>query len=126
VRRDTLATHLQAIYAMRPTERVDVAFAAGPSFFRVRQAIVDDVSYNDAYPYDSPVFIASTTSRVSGHKTGFNASADAAMRLSRRVGIGGLVRFSNADVRFAVPNGSAPISSKAGGLQVAGGVRLFF
>jgi hypothetical protein len=111
---------------LRPAAKVDVALAAGPSFFNVTQDFVTDVSYTDTYPYDSPVFTAAISKQASSHKTGFNASADVGLRVSRSVGVGALVRFSKATMEFAVPNGSATTKSNAGGLQAAGGIRLYF
>lgn len=125
-RRDTLAAHLQAFYAFRPARRVDVAIAAGPSFFRLRQTIVDDVSYRDTYPYDAPTFIAASTRQLSGRKVGFSASADVAVRLSRHYGVGVIVRASKADVHLTVPTGTTVADSNAGGVHAGGGLRLFF
>jgi hypothetical protein len=126
LRREELATHLQAVYVVRPTNTIDIALAAGPSFFRVNQALVDDITYRDTYPYDVPVFTAALSKQVSSHKTGFNASADVGVRLGRNVGVGGLVRYSRAALEFIAPNSSAIVNADAGGLQLAGGVRLYF
>jgi hypothetical protein len=126
LRRDELATHLQAVYSIRPTPRIDVALTAGPSFFRATQAFVSDVSYGESYPYDTATFTAALSKRVSGHKTGFNAGADVGLRCSRNIGIGGLVRFSKADMRFAPPNSAATVKADAGGIHAAGGIRLYF
>ena len=41
---------------LRPSPRVEVAIGAGPSFFRISQALVDGVTYSDNYPYDAPAF----------------------------------------------------------------------
>jgi hypothetical protein len=126
LRREELATHLQAVYVIRPAGKIDVALAAGPSFFRVNQALVADVTFRDTYPYEAPAFTAAFSSVVTSHKTGFNAGADVGVRVSRNVGIGWLVRYSKAVMEFAVPNSTATVKADAGGLQLAGGVRLYF
>jgi len=126
LRRDELVTHLLGIYAFRPTANVDVAVSAGPSFFRVRQAVVDDVAFSDTYPYNAPAFTSAASQRVSGHKTGFNAGADIGLRLSRHAGVGGSVRFSKAVVSLVMPNSTTTTSVDAGGVQLAGGLRLYF
>jgi hypothetical protein len=126
LRREEMVTHLQATYAIRPSTRLEVIFAGGPSFFRARQALVESVSYTDSYPYEAPVMTAASSTRIRGHKTGFNAGADVGLRLSRRAGVGGLVRFSRARIPFVLPNGGATVASDAGGIQVAGGVRVYF
>jgi hypothetical protein len=48
------------------------------------------------------------------------------MRLTRHAGVGAAVRFSRARTTFAVPNGGAAVTVNAGGLQVGGGLRLYF
>jgi hypothetical protein len=126
LQREEIVTHLQATYAFRPTTRLEVTFAGGPSFFRARQAFVENVSYTDSYPYDAPAFTAASSTRIRGDRTGFNAGADVAMRLSGHAGVGGLVRFSRARIPFVLPNGGPTVTSDAGGVQVAGGVRLYF
>ena len=65
LRRDELAAHLQGIYTVHPSEKVDVAVSAGPSFFRVQQDVVTDIAFSDTYPYDTPAFTSATTQRVS-------------------------------------------------------------
>ena len=126
LQREEIVAHLQATYAIRPTARLEVTFAGGPSFFRASQAFVESVSYTDSYPYDAPAFTAAASTRVRGNRTGFNAGADVGMRLSRHAGVGGLVRFSRARIPFVLPNGGTTVTSDAGGVQVAGGVRLYF
>lgn len=126
LRRDELVTHLQVVDVIRPTRDVEIALAAGPSFFKVTQAFVYDVTYADTYPYDLPAFTTALSREVSGRRTGFNASADITLRLSPGIGVGGLLRFSRAQVQFAVPNSGAAVTSKAGGLQAGAGLRLYF
>jgi hypothetical protein len=126
VGRDTLAAHFQVIYTFRPAPRIEVAVGAGPSFFRVRQTIVDNVSFRDTYPYDAPTFVAASTQRVSGHKAGGSASADVSLRLSRHFGLGGMIRASKADIQLAAPARTTIAKSQAGGVHTGGGVRIYF
>jgi hypothetical protein len=87
---------------------------------------VDDVTYRDVYPYDAPVFTTASSARASADKAGFNAGADVGVRVSRTIGVGWLVRYSRAAMEFTVPNSSAAVKADAGGLQLAGGLRLYF
>ena len=121
-----LVTHLQGLYTFRPTRTIDVALSAGPSFFRVQQEVVTDVSFTDAYPYDAPVFIAAASQRLSANAVGFNAGADVGLKLSRRAGLGACVRFSKATVEMTLPNTTTAVSTEAGGTLIAGGLRLWF
>jgi len=126
LRREELATHLQLVYTIRPVERIDVALTAGPSFFRVKQDFVSNVSFADTYPYDVPVFTAALSQQASSNKTGFNVGADVTMRLSDRLGVGVLARYTKASMVFTVPNSSTTVTTDAGGLQAVGGIRLYF
>jgi len=125
LQRQEVAVHLQGSYAIRPSPRLEITFAGGPSFFRATQAFVDGVTFSDTYPYDAPVFTAASSRQAHGNGAGFNAGADVALRLSPRAGVGGLVRFTRASIPFALPGGTT-VNADAGGLQVAGGVRLYF
>ena len=125
LQRQEAVVHLQASYAIRPGPRLEITFTGGPSWFRAKQAFVEGVSFSDTYPYDAPVFTAASSTQVRGSKTGFNAGADVALRLSPHAGVGGLVRFTRASIPFALPGGTT-VNADAGGLQVAGGVRVYF
>ena len=125
-RRDELATHVQLIYTLRPSPKVDVALAAGPSFFQVHQEVVTGITFTDTYPYDTATLTSASSQRVSANTTGFNVGADVGWRLARHAGLGGLVRFSKATVSLTMPNETRTVSSDAGGVQAAGGLRLYF
>ena len=125
-RRDAVAAHLELLYSFRPTRKVEVTLGAGPSFVNVRQTIVDDVSYRDVYPFDAPSFSAASTQQISASTSGFGGSADVAVRVSRHVGLGGIVRASNTEIQFTVPAAISVTSAKAGGVHAAAGVRIYF
>jgi hypothetical protein len=126
LRHDELTVHLQGIYTVRPSAKVDVAVSAGPSFFQVRQDVVTDIAFSDVYPYDTATYTSATTQRVSANKIGFNAGVDVGLRLSRHAGLGAGARFSTAKVTLTMPNGGAAVSTDTGGAQIAGGLRLYF
>jgi hypothetical protein len=124
--RDAVAAHLELLYSLRPARKVEVTLGAGPSFFKVRQTIVDDLSYRDVYPFDAPSFSAASTQRISANATGFGGSVEVAVRVSRHVGLGGLVRASRADIQFTTPAAISVTAADAGGVHGAGGVRFYF
>jgi hypothetical protein len=121
--RSEVAAHIQAVYVMSG-RKTDLAIAGGPSWFNVNQDLVTDVAYTESYPYDTAAFASATTSRVTQSKLGFNIGADIGVHLSRNLGVGGLVRFSRASVTLGA-NGVS-VTADAGGLQVGGGLRVFF
>jgi hypothetical protein len=91
----------------------------------IEQTLVTDVEYSEAYPYDTAEFTGASTRRASRSATGFNAGADVTWMFSRQVGAGGLVQFSRARANVS-PGEGRTIAVDAGGVQFAGGLRLFF
>lgn len=124
--RNEVVTHIQAAYVISFGGKVDCALSGGPSFFSVKQGLVSGVTFTESYPYDTATFTAASSTTVSATETGFNAGADFGVRLSKNVGVGGLVRFSRASIEFRLPGATTRVKSDAGGVQVAGGLRLFF
>jgi len=123
--RSEVAVHIQAAYVIS-SRRVDVAISGGPSFFSVSQDLVANATYSEAYPFDTATFSATTVSKVTASKTGFNAGVDVGVKLSKTVGVGGLVRYSRASVNFPLPRTASGVTTDVGGPQVAGGIRFFF
>lgn len=123
--RSETAVHVQAAF-VSTSKRRDVVIAGGPSFFNVRQELVVDATYAEAYPYDTTTFTGATVSKASASKVGFNAGVDIGMKLSKKFGVGGAVRFSRATVNLPLATTTSGVNVDAGGLQAGGGVRLFF
>jgi hypothetical protein len=125
LQRSELAAHIQAAYVIA-NKRYDVAVFGGPTIFRVSQDLVSNAVYAETYPYDTVTFTSATTVKAERTKTGFNVGVDAGYRLSPKVGVGGLVRFSRATVSLPLAGSASEVSADAGGPQVAGGVRFYF
>ena len=116
--------HVALMYAL-PVEAVDVKVMGGPTFFNLKQDFVTGVTISETYPFDTATFSNATTKQLSERAVGFNAGVDISRLLSSNVGIGGLIRYSRADVKFDDPD-VGPQTVKAGGFEVAGGLRLRF
>ena len=116
--------HVDVMYAL-PVRAVDVKVMAGPTWFSLKQDFVSAVSINETYPFDTATFAGATTKRLSNSALGFNAGIDISHALSSQIGIGGLIRYSRADVKFHDPNTSQH-TVKAGGVEVAAGARVRF
>jgi hypothetical protein len=123
-RRET-GVHVQAAYVVS-SKRVDVAIAGGPTIFSVSQELVADATYTDTYPYDTVTFTGATVSKVSATKLGFNISGDVSVKLSKHVGVGGLIRFSRATIDFPLAGTASGVSADVGGAQAGGGIRFYF
>ena len=97
----------------------------GPTFFNLKQDFVSGVTVNETYPFDTATFASATTKRLSKTAVGFNAGVDISRALTSQLAIGGLIRYSRADVKFDDPDiGQQTV--KAGGVEVTGGVRFRF
>jgi hypothetical protein len=117
------AVHLQAVYCFQPATRIDVLVGAGPSFMRMEQDFVSDVSYSQTFPYDTVTFDSATVTREQKNATGFNVGGQIGVRFVNHLGVAGLVRYSRATLAFA----DAGVSSvKLGGLELGGGIHLTF
>jgi hypothetical protein len=123
---DTAETgiHLQIACAIRVTRRITVTPSGGPSYVRVGQELVTDVKYDETYPYDTATFTSAPTRRATAAALGFNAGADVRWMFTRSAGLGGLVRFTRANVDLT--SGSRTVPVQAGGIQAAAGLRFVF
>jgi hypothetical protein len=123
--RRELALHVNASWVVPAGRRAQVAVFGGPSYFRVRQALVTDVGTSSTYPYDTATFVDATTVATSKSRVGFHGGLDITARVWRHVGVGAIVRYSRATLQF--PAGSdEEVMVRAGGLQVGGGIRLAY
>jgi opacity protein-like surface antigen len=116
--------HVDLMYAL-PVHAVDIRVMGGPTFFNVKQDFVSDVAINESYPFDTATFASATTKQLSKGAVGFNAGADISRLITSQFGIGALIRYSRADVKF----NDADIGTqtvRAGGTEVTAGVRFRF
>ncbi len=128
--------HLQALYMIPVTGKLQVAVFGGPSWFDCEQEVISTFMFSgsDAF-YDWEVEISDPEIKTVGGSTwGFNVGTDVTYLFSKHVGIGALVRYSGAslDVENALsaerPDGSLAktVNLDLGGVQVLGGIRIRF
>lgn len=119
------ATHLMIGWVMPFGSKFDVLVSGGPSFFRVEQDAVTNVVIGESgnAPTTQP-----TITSVKKSQTGYNVGADATYIVwqndSVRVGAGGFVRFSKAEVNLQMLSTEQP--TEIGGMQFGFGARLRF
>ncbi len=128
--REEIALDVQAILILPLTRHFDLSLFGGPTLFSVKQDLVTSVSNTETFPFDATTFDTATAERQSESGIGFNVGVDFTYFLQAagsgaRVGVGALVRFSRASIDFASENGDT-ITVDAGGVQIAGGLRLRF
>jgi hypothetical protein len=119
------AIHVSAVWVFPASRRVEISIFGGPSYFAAARSFVEDAIYDEAYPFDSTTFSRAATARATAHRVGVHGGGDFAWLLTRHVGVGVLLRYAQADVKFATPAGGS-VSLDAGGFQVGAGVRLRF
>jgi hypothetical protein len=110
------AVHLQAIWTVPVTDKMDASFAFGPSFINVSQDVVTGITVAAGTQNATPL-----TETQSGTAKGFHIGADLSYMLNPRYGVGGFIRYVGGSVDLpSVPE------LKVGGFQVGGGARLRF
>ena len=122
--RSEAGVHLLLGWMLPVTSRVRVLLTAGPSVLNVQQLLVTDVTYSEAYPYDTAIFTGTTNRNASHTAAGFNAGADLFWMFSRSLGAGALIQATHARARLS--DGDRSVSVNAGGAQAAAGLRFLF
>ncbi len=122
---EDLAFHVAATWPVLLSDSIQVSVFGGPSFFRVTQDLVSHVEILESFPFDQAEYAGASVSTEHASRLGLNAGADAAYYFTRSIGVGGLVRFSQANVNMPLSDGSKA-SVQAGGVQVGAGLRLRF
>jgi len=117
-----MAAHLQVGLAVYSSPRFGVVAAGGPSFYRVTQDLLDQLSYTETYPYDSVTFTGATTRKENADAVGGNVQLDAIVSLSRRVSWQTSGRWGFGSVTFEGTTGTV----KVGQGQVSTGIRATF
>lgn len=117
--------HLQFQYLVPSTGHLQVVLAAGPSWVTVDHEVVTDITIAESYPYDTATFAGAVTRLSKRSAAGFNAGVDLAWMFARNLGVGGMVRYTRADLDLSVADGRA-LGMKAGGVQGGIGVRVTF
>ena len=121
------AVHLDLAYA-RAAGHLDWALFAGATLFQVEADLLAKPTYNDVYPYDELVVASTPSTTVKQSPTGFNVGGRLDYRFggSRRFGAGVQVMYSKATVKATANSDATEATFDAGGLSLAGGLRLYF
>jgi hypothetical protein len=123
--REELAVHVQARVVIPVLSRLQAMVFGGPSFFSVKQDIVNDFTYTDSYPFDTATFASSVTSSVSESAVGFNVGIDLSYFFTPQLGVGATLQAVGAS--FDMPSaGAGTIDASAGKFQAGAGLRLRF
>jgi hypothetical protein len=122
------ATHLMLGWVFPFGSKFDVILTGGPSFFRVEQDVVSDVTIGEQGGAFTTVLAQPTITPRKKSQTGYNVGADATYIVwqndSVRLGAGGFVRFTAASVDLQMLSSEQP--TDVGGVQFGFGARLRF
>lgn len=122
------AIHLQFGYMFPINDKVDVHVLAGPSFFRLSQDVVSDVTIAEVGAPFTSVNAAPVISERRRSVTGGHIGADVTYKLRDSdgvaVGVGGFVRYSGATADITIMDEDA--ETTVGGFQIGFGMRVRF
>jgi opacity protein-like surface antigen len=125
LQREEIAAHLQAVWMIPVTTRIDVALFGGPSYFSVKQPLVDSLRYDESYPFDTATLSGANASTRKKSKAGFNVGGDVTYMMTKLIGFGGNVRVTHTRLRLSSTDGGT-MDVDVGGAQAAAGVRFRF
>ncbi len=125
VLRQETGVHVQALWMIPATSQLQIGVFGGPSFIMVKQGIVTVVNVRETYPYDAVTFVSADTAEQSRNAVGFNAGVDASYLFNKRIGVGGVARFTRARTTFDLADGST-VAADLGGAQFGAGLRVRF
>ena len=120
--------HIQIGYMIPITDTISVHVMGGPSFFRLAQDVLSDVTFTEAgFPFTTvngtPVISERNDSAV-----GVNLGADVSYRFydsdAYTIGAGMFIRYAAASARITIMENE--VDSDVGGMQLGFGLRVRF
>lgn len=120
------ALHVQLLWNFPLTDKIEIAAIIGPSFFKVSQDLVSDITTVEGdVPFGTVTISSVGVTSQSKWATGVTAGLDATYLLRPKIGVGGFIRFSGASADLDTAGGGT-ISVDAGGFQMGAGLRYRF
>lgn len=128
--REDVAFDISAAYQIPTPDTWRVRVFGGPTFFSLKQEMVQDINYDQAVNASggNAVNITSFVSdTVEESGWGFHAGIDVGYYFSRHVGVGGVFRFNRGTITIPFePMSEEPADIKMGAAMFGGGLRLRF
>ena len=126
--RDEQATHVQIGYLWDVADKVQVHIVAGPSFFRVKQAVVGDATFLEVGPPFTAIVATPNVVTRSESAIGAHLGADVSYRFYDMdrvsLGAGAFLRYAGASASIRILD--ADVKSSPGGFQYGLNIRTTF
>lgn len=124
------AVHLQGLWFMPYTDKIDFTFGIGPSFFTVEQGFVRGIFFSENPPNFTSITVDGVNAvTVKESAVGFNVGATMSYALGRRFGTDMaadvMLRYSFGSLTFALGEDQTA-HAHAGGFQFGAGIGLRF
>lgn len=123
--RDETAIHLSFRWLVREGRKTELTLFAGPSQIELDHDLVAAVRFDQTYPFDQATYAGTHRQSRSGDAIGYHLGIDIVRKFRNTVGVGGVVRYSQAGIDLDGPDGSS-VPVDAGGLTAAVDLRFRF
>jgi hypothetical protein len=133
--RTQLTWHWDAGYQFHLGSRLNVTVLGGPARIQVTRRLIDDLDFEEDVDFRTgqwsilgPAYAADTVQQAQAW--GYHVATDVTYRISPRLGVGALARYTRASVGYDNPIQARiddqPVTTKdvTSGLEVSGGLRL--
>ena len=120
------AVHVQALWFIPFTDKVDFTVGLGPSFFTAEQGFARSFEFGETPPDFSSVTIDTVevvTAKESG--VGFNLGGSMTYAINPRIGASAMMRYSRGSLNFGLGSGQT-VEGDAGGFQIGVGIGYRF
>ncbi len=123
--REETAIHLSFRWLVREGQKIELTLFAGPSQIELDHDLVAEVHFDQTYPFDEATYAGTHRQMESGDAMGYHLGIDIVRKFRNTVGVGGVLRYSQAGIDLDGPAGSS-VSVDAGGLTAAVDLRFRF
>jgi hypothetical protein len=112
------ALNFMGVWMVPVTDKVDVGISFGPTVFFVKQELPDTIQFTEP----GPTVTGLTTKDISKTAGGVNFGVDVTYLLTKKMGVGGILRYTWGSVDLE----GATDSLTVGGFQIGVGARYRF
>lgn len=117
------ALHVDPVLSFDFGSRLSVEAFSGLSMFFTETELLDEILYEEVFPYDAVVSKGTRFRRMEARPLGYNLGVSTTLRLLGVLGMNFGLRYSRADVHFELAEGRE-IHFDAGGLRFGAGLSI--